>query len=154
MRTRQAVNTAVELVLFLFSCRNTLAVEFKDRNIAVNALAPGFVNTEIHAATLAAGPDKAGQEFFEMTKRKAADGAVPMEVPVACVRYLLSAAADGLTGKTLSASFDPWGTPAFDANIDALNQSDLYTMQRINFPHLPDDPLVPILESAKNGMKR
>jgi NAD(P)-dependent dehydrogenase (short-subunit alcohol dehydrogenase family) len=127
----------------------TLADELKPTGIAVNGVAPGFVRTEIHDATLAAGPELAGEAFYEMTQAKLREGAVPMEVPVSCVRFLLSDAADGLTGKTLSASFDPWSEVAFTENIEALNASELYTMRRMNLVNLPDDEIVQRLARAK-----
>ena len=37
----------------------TLAMELAPRNIAVNAVAPEFVATDIHAGTFAAGPERA-----------------------------------------------------------------------------------------------
>ena len=64
-----------------------------------------------------------------------------MEVPVNCIRFLLSERANGLTGKTLSASFDPWQSDAFQADISALSASELYTMRRINLANLPEDPV-------------
>lgn len=126
----------------------TMAEELKPLGIAVNGLAPGFVKTEIHDATLAAGPDAAGPAFYEMTQEKMKQGAVPMEVPVNCVRFLLSDRANGLTGKTLSASFDPWATPQFESEIANINASDLYTMRRINLVNLPENP------AAKHLAKR
>ena len=65
----------------------TVADELRPRGIAVNSVAPGFVKTEIHEATLAAGPDLAGPEYA-MTQAKLAEGAVPIETPVDCVRFL------------------------------------------------------------------
>jgi NAD(P)-dependent dehydrogenase (short-subunit alcohol dehydrogenase family) len=128
----------------------TLAVELAERNVAVNAVAPGFVATEIHAATLEAGPEAAGPEFFAMTRDKMNAGAVPMDVPVGLVRYLLSPSAAALTGKTVSASFDPWQTPVFEANLEAINGSQLYTMQRVNLVNLPpDDSLRQTLTAAR-----
>lgn len=130
----------------------TTAVELAERNIAVNAVAPGFVVTEIHDATLAAGPDAAGAGMYAMTQEKMAQGAIPMSVPVALVRYLLSEKAAGLTGKTISASFDPWGSQAFDEQIGAINASPLYTMQRVNLVELPpDDALRQSLSQAASA---
>ncbi len=123
----------------------TIAEELRPEGIAVNGIAPGFVRTEIHEATLAAGPALAGEAFYEMTKDKLRHGSVPMETPVNCVRFLLSSQADGLTGKTLSAGFDPWASPAFSEHIDDLNKSELYTMRRINMVNLSGDPIVRLL---------
>lgn len=129
----------------------TIAQELAPLGIAVNGVAPGFVRSEIHDATLAAGPEAAGAEFFEMTRKKLEEGAVPVAVPVACVRFLLSAGADGLTGKTISASFDPWREPDFADSIATLNKSDLYTMQRINLVHLGGGSLAQVLARAAGG---
>ncbi len=129
----------------------TIAQELASLGIAVNGVAPGFVKTEIHEATLAAGPDAAGEAFYAMTRAKLAEGGVPVEVPVACVRFLLSPQADGLTGKTISASFDPWRAPEFAERIGEINASDLYTMQRINLVHLADGALKRALERAAGG---
>ncbi len=126
----------------------TIAQELAPVGITANAVAPGFVRTEIHHDTLAAGPEAAGEAFYAMTQQKLADGAVPMEVPVACVRFLISAAADGLTGKTLSASFDPWTEPEFLTNLRDITASDVYTMRRINPVQLSDGPLRTGLQRA------
>ena len=132
-----AYATSKAAVVRLTEC---LADELNGRGIAVNAIAPGMVATEIHEATLKAGPDKAGQEHFERTQAVAERG-VSMEVPVACVEFLLSPEADGLTGKTIAANFDPWRSEGFRAHLDAIVRSDVYTMRRINPVHLPDGSL-------------
>jgi 3-oxoacyl-[acyl-carrier protein] reductase len=118
-----------------------LAVELAAAGISVNAIAPGFVATPIHEATLQVGSEMAGDEHFRRTQQLLQEGAVPMEVPVACVKFLLSDRAGQLTGKTISASFDPWDTADFVAQIPQINQSDLYTLRRINLVNLPDREL-------------
>jgi len=62
-------------------------------------------------------------------------------VPVDCVRFLLSEAADGLTGKTIAANFDPWRKSAFRESLADIAASEVYTMRRINLVHLPDGAL-------------
>jgi 3-oxoacyl-[acyl-carrier protein] reductase len=137
-----AYATSKAAVVRLTEC---LADELGPRGIAVNAVAPGMVLTEIHQATLDAGPERAGAEHYERTKAAMAQGGVPMEVPVACVRFLLSREADGLTGKTIAANFDPWRAPEFRAHLDEITKSEVYTMRRINPVHLPDGPLKELL---------
>jgi NAD(P)-dependent dehydrogenase (short-subunit alcohol dehydrogenase family) len=132
----------------------TLAVELAPRNIAVNAVAPGFVATEIHQATLAAGRERGGQHY-DKTARLVSEWDDSMDVPVDCVRYMLSEAAARLTGKTISARYDPWGEPEFDQRIDQVIASPLYTTQRTVPVHLEDRALAePLLRAVKNKHKR
>jgi 3-oxoacyl-[acyl-carrier protein] reductase len=133
-----AYATSKAAVVRLTEC---LADELRSRGIAVNAVAPGMVATEIHRATLEAGPERAGAQHFERTRTALDRESVPMEVPVDCVRFLLSGEADGLTGKTIAANFDPWRRPEFRAHLEEIAASDVYTMRRINPVHLPDGPL-------------
>jgi len=108
-----------------------IAEELADQGVQVNCVAPGFVATEIHEATLKAGAE-AGGDNFKKTLGMLKEGAVPMETVVNCVRYLLSPESGCLTGKTISASFDKWGTKDFNQSIEQINNSDLYTLRRIN----------------------
>jgi len=119
----------------------TLSEELAPSGITVNNVAPGFVVTEIHGATLDAGENMAGEEHYELTLQKMKEGAVSMELVVDCVRCMLGDETRGLTGKTVSASFDPWHSDAFQLHINELNDSDLYTMRRINLVNLEPSPL-------------
>lgn len=133
-----AYATSKAAVVRLTEC---LADELRPRGIAVNAVAPGMVATEIHQATVEAGPGRAGVEHFERTQAALSEGSVPMEMPVDCVRFLMSHEADGLTGKTIAANFDPWRRAEFRAHVAEIAASEVYTMRRLNPAHLPDGPL-------------
>jgi hypothetical protein len=73
-----------------------------------------------------------------------------------CVRALLSPAYQGLTGKTISANFDPWGSEAFRSHLSDITRSELYTMRRTNLVNLPEGYLRASLMKtwAKHGIKR
>ena len=131
----------------------TLAVELKPRNIAVNAVAPGFAATEIHEQTLAAGRERGG-EHFEKTAQLMSNWDNSMEVPVECIRYMISDQADNLTGKTISARFDAWGEPEFDQHIDQIAVSPLYTTQRTISEHLPNSTLARTLAHAAERKRK
>ena len=131
----------------------TLAVELKPRNIAVNAIAPGFVATDIHRATLAAGPRRGG-EHYQTTVRLLAEEEGDIQMPVNCVRYMISEVSAKLTGKTISARHDPWGEAEFDNCIDEIMASSLYSTQRTNLVHLRDVTFVERLTSAAENKRK
>lgn len=72
----------------------------------VNAVAPGFVATSIHDATLAAGPERSGR-FFERTKEQI-EKAVPPTMAASLIHFLMSEESIGVTGRLISAVWDPW----------------------------------------------
>jgi 3-oxoacyl-[acyl-carrier protein] reductase len=110
----------------------TLAVEVSGRGIDVNAIAPGAVNTAMLDLVLAAG-DAAGPAALAEAKRQAETGGVDPERPAALAVYLASARSDGLTGRLLSAVWDPWRN--FEKHKAELAASDIYTLRRI----VPED---------------
>jgi hypothetical protein len=79
-----------------------------------------------------------------------------METVRQCVRALLSPGYRGLTGKTISANFDPWGSEAFRRHLGDITRSELYTMRRTNLVNLPEGYLRASLMKtwAKHGIKR
>jgi 3-oxoacyl-[acyl-carrier protein] reductase len=107
----------------------SLALEVKDDGIDVNAIAPGALNTRMMDELIAAGPETVGAAFFQRMKRIADEGGTPLETGAALCVFLASAASDGITGKLLSAVWDPWADlPAHRADLDA---TDVYTLRRI-----------------------
>jgi len=106
----------------------TLALEFEAYGIAVNALAPGFVATRMHAETLNAG-ERAGAEYLERTRRELEAGGVPVELPARAAVFLLSDRAEGINGRLVSAPWDRWWE--WPERRHELERGDLFTLRRI-----------------------
>jgi NAD(P)-dependent dehydrogenase (short-subunit alcohol dehydrogenase family) len=139
----------------------TLAIELAPRGIAINALAPGFIATRTHETTIESGPERAGRVQFQRTSRLLQQPgedarSARMETVRRCVRTLMSPAYRGLTGKTISANFDPWASEAFRRHLNDITRSELYTMRRTNLVNLPEGHLRTSLMKtwAKHGIKR
>lgn len=79
--------------------------------IRINCVAPGFVATRMHESTLAAGPDRAGRDYYERTRRDLQAGGMPAQESAELVCALL----DGVpfSGKLISAQWDPWRDTEF-----------------------------------------
>ncbi|MGE3268850.1 MAG: SDR family NAD(P)-dependent oxidoreductase [Chloroflexota bacterium] len=125
-----------------------LAAELAPRGITVNAVAPGFVATEAHQKTLEVGAEKAGALHFQRTKAVLAEGGATIATVIQCVKMLISERTHGLTGKTISANFDPWRTDAFVERLGDITRSDLWTMRRVNIVNLPEGSLRTDLSEA------
>ena len=106
----------------------TLAEELKPFHVDVNAIAPGALKTRFVEQVLAAGPGKVGAEFFAKNKKWSEEGAVPLELGARLAVYLASAESNGITGKLISAQWDPWEKLHEFKNDLA---GDIYTLRRI-----------------------
>lgn len=111
----------------------TLAEELKSFHVDVNAIAPGALATRLVDEVLAAGADKVGAAFFEKNKNWKENGAVPLELGANLAVYLASTESDGITGKLISAQWDPWQD--LQKHHDELAKSDIYCLRRI----VPED---------------
>ena len=90
-----------------------MAVELAPEGVRVNCVAPGFVATTMHRATLDAGPDLVGVDYYERTLQAVSEGGDSPEPAAELTAFLLSAEAEGITGRLISARWDPWAQPAF-----------------------------------------
>jgi len=106
----------------------TLAGELREHRVDVNAIAPGALNTRLLDEVIAAGPLRVGEDFHRRALQQRRSGGVPLRRGAELAVFLGSAASDGITGKLLSAVWDPWPElPGHGAELD----SDIYTLRRV-----------------------
>jgi NAD(P)-dependent dehydrogenase (short-subunit alcohol dehydrogenase family) len=101
-----------------------------DGAIEVNCVAPGFVATRIHAGTLAAGPEASGSAYYERTLAQLEQGGFPAAEAAELAAFLLSDSAAGITGRLISAQWDPWRDEEFRARLRA--DPELAKLRRID----------------------
>ncbi|HEY7312553.1 MAG TPA: SDR family oxidoreductase [Gemmataceae bacterium] len=111
----------------------TLAEEVRGDRIDVNAIAPGALNTRLLDQVLEAGPERAGQGFYERSLKQREQGGAPLDKGAALAAFLASEASDGITGRLLSAVWDNW--TELPGRQQHLAKSDIYTLRRI----VPED---------------
>lgn len=106
----------------------TLAEETRGMGIDINCIAPGALNTRMLDQALEAGPEVVGAKFYQRMVEIKNTGGAPMDKGASLCVYLASDASDGLTGKLISAVWDPWET--LSDHAEDLS-SDVYTLRRI-----------------------
>jgi 3-oxoacyl-[acyl-carrier protein] reductase len=111
----------------------TLALEVAKHNVDVNAIAPGALNTRMLEEVIDSGPEKIGKEFYEKALKQKASGGAGLERGAKLAVFLGSADSDGISGKLISALWDPWEDLA--QHKDDLVGSDIYALRRI----VPED---------------
>jgi len=107
----------------------TLALETREWNIDVNAIAPGALMTRLTDQLIAAGPDRVGAALHARMVKLKQEGGTPLTVGAALCGYLASADSDGLTGRLIAAPWDPW--PFSEDHRRQIAESDIYTLRRI-----------------------
>jgi NAD(P)-dependent dehydrogenase (short-subunit alcohol dehydrogenase family) len=107
----------------------TLAHELRADRIDVNSIAPGALNTRLLDEVIAAGPELVGAAFYARSVEQQASGGTPLEVGASLAVYLASRESDGITGRLISAVWDPWAT--LQEHREALAATDVYTLRRI-----------------------
>jgi 3-oxoacyl-[acyl-carrier protein] reductase len=107
----------------------TIAEEERGAALDINAIAPGAINTRLTEEILTLGPAIAGDAEYQAALRQKASGGAPIAKVLGLVDWLLSPASDGISGRLISAPWDPW--PTLGTHAGALAKSDIYTLRRI-----------------------
>jgi len=111
----------------------TLSEEVADFGIDVNTVAPGALNTRLLDEVLEAGPEKVGQQFYDQAIKQRDSGGTPLSTGANLCSFLAGKESNGITGKLISAVWDPW--KKLPDLINELKKSDIYTLRRI----IPED---------------
>jgi NAD(P)-dependent dehydrogenase (short-subunit alcohol dehydrogenase family) len=106
----------------------SLAEELREWNVDVNSIAPGALNTRLLDEVLAAGPERVGAGFFERSLKQKESGGAGLDRGAELAVFLASDASNGITGKVISAVWDPFSE--FPDRLDDL-ETDIYTLRRI-----------------------
>lgn len=107
----------------------TLAEEVREDHIDVNVIAPGALNTRLLDEVLEAGPEKVDKIFYGRALKQKAEGGTSLEKGANLAVFLGSEGSDGITGKLISAVWDPY--ESFPEHIEDLRKTDIYTLRRI-----------------------
>lgn len=105
-----------------------LAAEWQNETADINAVAPGAIFTNMTGQLLKSGAKLAGQNEFEQASKLRRDNAESLGKVLGLVEFLLSPRSDGISGKLISAVWDPWD--AFPEHKSDL-AGDIYTLRRI-----------------------
>jgi len=106
----------------------TLATEWNGESPDINAIAPGAIFTRMTEEVLARGATGAGKKEFEQASKLPRDNAAQLAKVLGLIEFLLSPRANGITGKLISAQWDPW------EKLDEFKNDlagDIYTLRRI-----------------------
>ena len=107
----------------------TLAGEVAEFGIDVNCIAPGLLATRYVDEVIAAGPEKVGKAFYDQNVKAKKEGGMSMDKAVGLSLFLASAESNGITGKLISAMWDPWSD--FPSKKSDLQKQEIYTLRRI-----------------------
>ncbi|HTX19868.1 MAG TPA: SDR family oxidoreductase [Bacteroidota bacterium] len=106
----------------------TIAEELRGTGVDVNAISPGAVNTRMLDEILEM-KEASGAEYGQAILRREKGGDDPERAAGLAV-FLLSDGSDGITGKLLSAVWDPWNEEGFRALL--RSDRDIASLRRID----------------------
>lgn len=107
----------------------TLAEELKPHGVRVNCIAPGAMQTAMLAEVVAKGAVQAGKREYDIAKKTVEEGGASLQRVAELCLFLASEVSEGITGKLISAVWDPW--QSLPEHKDDLASSDIYTLRRI-----------------------
>lgn len=106
----------------------TIADEEKGSRLDINSLAPGAINTRLTEEVLAKGPEVVGAAEYETAVRQKAAGGGSMDKALDAVEWLLSESSDGISGRLISAPWDP--VSRLKELMPSASGKDLYMLRR------------------------
>jgi len=109
----------------------TIAEEERGQPLDINAIAPGAINTRLTDEVIALGAVVAGEAEYQAALKQKQTGGASLDKVLGLVDWLLSPRSDGVTGRLISAPWDPWT----DDQFRQLAAGDVYTLRRI----VPED---------------
>ena len=109
----------------------TIAEEERGQPLDINAIAPGAINTRLTDEVIAQGAAVAGEAEYQAALKQKQMGGASLARALGLVDWLLSPGSDGVTGRLISAPWDPWSEDQFRH----LVTGDVYTLRRI----VPED---------------
>jgi NAD(P)-dependent dehydrogenase (short-subunit alcohol dehydrogenase family) len=114
----------------------TLAGEWSDLNIDVNAVAPGALPTPLLDELRALGPERVGAHEYKKVMETFNAGETAAKAQLAKVNglvdFLLSPDSDGLSGRLISALWDDWTVLA--SRRESVAASEWFTLRRVTPP--------------------
>jgi len=106
----------------------TVAEEERAAALDINAVAPGAINTRLTDELIALGPDLAGEAEYLAAVRQKETGGASLGRALDLVEWLLSPASDSISGRLISAQWDPWDQLA--GKGPELHDTEAYTLRR------------------------
>lgn len=103
-----------------------LAEELKDKNIQVNSISPGAVNTYLNETLIKVGPKKSGIQMYEQAVKQKRDGGISPKLAAKLVSYLSSSKSNHVSGRLLSAK---WDSPT---NFKKDMGNNIYRLRRVD----------------------
>jgi 3-oxoacyl-[acyl-carrier protein] reductase len=107
----------------------SLAKELEPSGIDVNCVAPGAMYSDMTSSIASAGRERAGTKEYESSLKLKESSAGVKERAAELCSLLASAESDGITGRLISAVWDPW--EQLLQHRRELEGSDVYTLRRI-----------------------